>query len=99
MSTRSKTRGQSKAKTTKKAEDAIVLVEESVIKDTAMVGSFLELDSGGSYIFVHRTEFERLKEDFETFVENFKSPSETRSCSNGFVMLNCSTRQSLEIDK
>ena len=74
MSTRSKTRGQSKAKTTKKAEDAIVLVEESVIKDTAMAGSFLELDSGGSYIFVHRTEFERLKEDFETFVENFNLP-------------------------
>ena len=88
MSTRSKTRGQSKAKTTKKAEDAIVLVEESVIKDTAMAGSFLELDSGGSYIFVHRTEFERLKEDFETFVENFKSPSETRSCS---VASSCST--------
>ena len=56
-----------------------------------MAGSALELDSGNSYIFVHRTEFERLKEDFEAFVENFKSPAETPSCKMASSCSNCST--------
>ena len=91
MSTRSKTRDQSKAKPAKKAEDAIVLVEEPVIEDTAMAGSVLKLDSGDSHVFVHRTKFERLKEDFEAFVENFKSPAETPSCPMASSCSTCST--------
>ena len=87
MSTWSKTRDQSKAKTATKAY-VIVLVEEPVVENTAMASSVLELDSGGSYIFVHRTEFERLKEDFEAFVKNFKSPAGTPSCS---MASSCST--------